>query len=93
MAKRTRTAMAAAAGTAMSRPTKPNKAPNANSANISQTGCRPTLLPTSLGDRMLPSMNWPMKNTAATATIIVQSGQNCTMATPMANTSPVSEPT
>ena len=70
MAKRTSTATAAAAGTAISRPTKPNSAPKANSANISQTGCRPTLLPTSRGCRMLPSMNWPTKNTAATAPTI-----------------------
>ena len=67
MAKRTSTATAAEAGTAISRPTKPNSAPKANSANISHTGCRPTLLPTSRGCRMLPSMNWPTKNTPATA--------------------------
>ena len=65
MAKRMSTAIAAEAGTATSRPTNPNNAPNAKSANISQTGWRPTLFPTSFGDRMLPSMNWPTKKTPA----------------------------
>ena len=54
MANRTRTPIAAAAGTAISMPTKPNRAPKANSANISQTGCSPTEDPTSRGCRMLP---------------------------------------
>ncbi len=60
---------------------------------MSQTGCRPTASPTSLGDRMLPSRNWPEKKTASTMPIMTQSGQNCTTATPAASTSPVSEPT
>lgn len=39
------------------------------SANISQTGCRPTLEPTSFGCRILPSRNWPLKNTTTTRPI------------------------
>ena len=49
----------AATGTATSMPTKPKTDPKADSANSSQTGCRPTDLPTSLGVRMLPSTNCP----------------------------------
>jgi hypothetical protein len=60
---------------------------------MSQTGCRPTESPTSFGDRMLPSTNWPKTKIPNVARIIVQSGQNCTMATPMDTIRPVSEPT
>ena len=56
---RTITPSAAATGTATSSPTKPNSAPKADSAKISQTGCSPTDLPTSFGVRTLPSTNWP----------------------------------
>ena len=47
----------AATGTATRRPTNPKSAPKAESAKISQTGCSPTEVPTSLGVRMLPSTN------------------------------------
>ena len=85
--------MAAVTGTASRMPTKPNSEPKAKSANISHTGCTPTLEPTSRGCRMLPSMNWPTKNTPATAAIQIQSGQNCTSATPTEMTNPTMEPT
>ena len=60
---------------------------------MSQTGCRPTESPTSFGDRMLPSTNWPKMKMPSVAAIMVQSGQNCTMATPTERMRPVSEPT
>ncbi len=74
-------------------PTKPKSAPKADSAKISQTGCRPTLSPTSLGVRMLPSTNWPDWKIAQTATIQHQSPQNWNSASPIASTPPTIAPT
>ena len=42
--------IAAAAGTATTRPTKPKSWPAASSANISHTGCSPTDSPTNVGE-------------------------------------------
>ena len=49
--------------------------------------------PTNLGWKMFPSRNCPAKKTPSVASGQVQSGQNCTVATPTESTSPVSEPT
>ena len=45
----------AARGTANSKPIKPKKAPNKESARINDTGCKPTELPTNFGVKILPS--------------------------------------
>jgi len=77
------TPIAEAAGTAIRSPTNPNSVPKAESANNSQTGCRPTLSPTSLGDRKLPSTIWPVAKTAATAAMVPHSPQKWTTASPL----------
>ena len=51
------------------------------------------LEPTSRGCRMLPSMNCPTAKMPTTTTIQIQSGQNCTIATPTERTKPTIEPT
>ncbi len=50
------------------------------------------LLPTSLGERKLPSMNWPAAKIAMMISTLLQSGQNCTSPTPIAMTPPMSAP-
>src|SRR5215217_1524884 len=85
--------MAAASGTATSKPTNPNRYPNANSANISQTGCKPVLSPTSFGVNTYPSSTWPSRNVPETTSIQVKSGQNCANPTASVSSNPDIEPT
>ena len=55
-ANRVSTPMAAASGTATKRPTKPNKYPNANNANITHTGFK-CLMPDEPHVRLMPEPN------------------------------------
>ena len=71
-------------GTATIMPTSPNIDPKIDRASRSETGCKPTELPTSFGVKKLPSISWPKTKIPITNKIVFQSPQNCTVDKPIA---------